>query len=67
MNIEELKKDLEELKRQRDDAIAAANACAGAIQYIEQKIRQLSEQKIEEPDLTDFQPGAASHRPEAAE
>ena len=46
MNIEELKRDLDHLKKQREEAIAAANACAGAIQYVEAKIRSLAEKQL---------------------
>jgi hypothetical protein len=67
MNIEELKRDLEELQALRDQALAQVNAYEGAIQYIKTKIQQVESKESEEPDLADFQPGAASHRPEAAE
>jgi hypothetical protein len=41
MNTEEIKKDLEELEKQYDQAMASLNAISGAIQYAKGLISRL--------------------------
>jgi prefoldin subunit 5 len=44
MTREELEKDLEDLRRQREQMVANVHALSGAIQYIQSKLAQLSTQ-----------------------
>ena len=66
MELEELKQDLAELQTLKEQALAQVNAYEGAIQYVQRKIDLAKSKEEDDMDLSNFEPGAASHRPEAA-
>ena len=67
MELEELKQDLAELQSLKEQSLAQVNAYEGAIQYVQRKIHMVKTKEDDDMDLFEFEPGAASHRPEAAE
>jgi len=67
MELEELKQDLAELQSLKEQSLAQVNAYEGAIQYVQRKINTAETKEDGDADLSEFEPGAASHRTEAAE
>lgn len=51
MKIEDLKKDKASLEKQREQLVAQINQVTGAIGYIDQKIKILSEDNTNKKDL----------------
>jgi hypothetical protein len=51
MNLEELLKEIESLKKQREEMIANVNAIGGAIQFAEQLVAKMNAPKAPENEV----------------